>query len=97
MDRLSEYGDIAGACGEPETIRRAEPCPPGARRSPRSLIPPPRRLAGTLLRGARAAALALLALAALALAAAENAAAQTVTTCAAPDLAGRDLISRAGT
>ena len=41
---------------------------------------------------ARAAVLSLLALAALALAAAENAAAQTVTTCAAPDLAGRDQI-----
>ena len=36
---------------------------------------------------ARAAVLSL-----LALAAAENAAAQTVTTCAAPDLAGRDQI-----
>ena len=46
----------------------------------------------TLLRSARATALALLALAALAFAAAENAAAQMVTTCAAPDLAGRDLI-----
>ena len=41
---------------------------------------------------ARAAALALLALAALAFSAAENAAAQTVTTCAAPDLAGRHQI-----
>ena len=80
MDRLSDYGGIAGACGETETIRRAEPCPPGARRSPRRLIPPPRRLAATLLRGARAATLALLALAALALAAADNAAAQTETT-----------------
>ena len=89
-DRLSR----PGAHGAPPRARIVlpRPRPMGARRSPRSLIPPPRRLAATLLRGTRAAALALLALAALAFAAAENAAAQTVTTCAAPDLAGRDRI-----
>ena len=65
MDRLSEAGAIAGS-KEPRTCRANVASPP--------------RIAPPLLRGARAAALALAALAALALGVPEEAEAQTVTT-----------------
>ena len=65
MDRLSEVGAIAGS-KEPRTCRADVASPP--------------RIAPPLLRGARAAALALAALAALALGVPGEAQAQTVTT-----------------
>ena len=65
MDRWSEAGAIAGS-KEPRTCRANVASPP--------------RIAPPLLRGARAAALALAALAALALGVPEEAEAQTVTT-----------------